>query len=629
MKNNYLRLSLLCLLSQFIVNNVFSQDNPFGIRYQDSIQIALQKFNMQFVAYPQDNEIAPCPKIGQPKLQLPLPQVPLPTEGDPINVIGDTTRAFMKTDSVDRNVFWIHGLNGNTNSLAIAAKASEAGMIPPHPSFPARKIRSYRGLPSNTVQLYSEENGIAATSSDLDYYARTDVPLASLTERDFIISHSQGGIVGREWLRNMDKNPQIYKTYAYGLVTFGTPHGGAEILNNCRPNLGRDKVPKFMKDACEALGSATLIPTINDNFATSLLPSAQMKKIIAGSCSFLSKSIIPIVIDNYYKPTTKDFYVSAPFLEGETINGQYVEGLNQYTSKVPVVQFYGIEEQPILWRFMGSTMDVENVQKDSSNNKLYFGFSNDDLLPKKVNDLIIEYSAKFELEKSKEKSLKKASAAATATATTILILPGANGLAFAFYASAMILMKKSRDAKQNKEAYDRGKVWLTNANDYYLTDLIGARVSKTNLKCQTVGLVYCRSAQYNPAGSGVPATEVKMNYATYPSNNICSDFPNKSLTYTGYFYESPWNKSTRGDCQGMVQQVIQSWTTVYSYKENDGVVLAESAQYPIKVDPLQSKFYVKMPKTNHDQMKNCTATKTGLTNLYEGELGKFFRTEIR
>ncbi len=624
MKNSKPYSTLICSIVIALCFTTSAQQNPIAVKFQDSIQFALEKYHLKLFAYPQGYENVPCPIIGQPRYQLPQPEVPRPAEPEePVRIIGDTARAYPKTED-DRNVFWIHGLNGNTNSLAVPAKASQFG-VPYDPSFPPRKIRSHRGLStsgSNAVQLYSEDLGIAATSGDLENYAHTTLSQNEKTIYDFIVAHSQGGIVGREWLRNMDLQPQLYDTYAHGLVTFGTPHGGAEVLNNCRPNLGRDRLPAFVNEACQSLGGAIIVPKLNANFLTSLIPSNYMKAIIGKGCGVLSNSIIPLTMDNYYKATTKDFYVGSPFLIGETVNGTHRQGLNEYVSKVPVVQFYGVEEQPIMWRFMSSTMDIGEVQKNSPNAELYFGYTNDDQLPIKVNNLINEFAAGYEYEKGEEKKTKKKLAGSIFVTGLSPIVGGAMILYF---------NKKLKDARQNKEAYDKGKVWLTNANDYYLTDLIGARESKTVMQCRVVGVVSCRNNVYNPLGSGVPATEVQINYITYPQNNICGNYPGQVLTYNGYHYSSPWSNNTTGNCTGTVQQVISSWITTYSYKENDGVVLAESAKYPIKID-LQggnTQSFVLMDRTNHDQMKNCIETKTGLLNLYKGEYGKFFKTDKR
>jgi hypothetical protein len=62
----------------------------------------------------------------------------------------------------------------------------------------------------------------------------------------------------------------------------------------------------------------------------------------------------------------------------------------------------------------------------------------------------------------------------------------------------------------------------------------------------------------------------------------------------------------------------------YTNKENDGVVLAESAGIPILTSVAKYPKVVKIKKTNHDQMKNSSETKQALKDLYEGKHGKLF-----
>lgn len=616
MKTNIFSILVLSCLAITSAPTVNAQDNPNTVLYEDTIQQKLDRFGLKIKSYPLQQGGVECPIVGQPIYRLRTPILATPEEGVPAQLTGDTT-LFGKTTNL-RNVFWIHGLNGNSNSLAVAARVSQYGGV----GFPARKIRSFTGVSSSTsnaVQLYSEDQGIGATAGMLNNYGYQNLNVQDRTTYDFVIAHSQGGIVGRNWLRQMDLRPTLYDKYAYGIVTFGTPHAGAEVLNNCRPNLGRDRVPAFMSEACQSLGGAIVIPKLNSKFLTSLIPSSYVQSMIASGCDALANSIIPIVMDNYYKATTKDFYVGAPFLNGEVVNGVAVQGLNQYQANVPVVQFYGVEEQPIMWRFMSSTMDIGEVQKNSPNAEIEFGYTDDNQLPNKVNALINDFNANFEYELEREREFrKKAKKAGWST-------PLGGGISVALY---FIWTRKADVAKENKDAYGRAKTWLTNANDYYLTDLIGARVSQSTLECRVRGLYYCRSQQYNPLGSGVPATPIEIRWVNYSTSGGCRNYVTQPISDGNYHYSSPWSSNTVGACSGQVTEVISSWTNTYTYKENDGVVLAESAKFPVPVNSNQSRMIEIMDNTNHDQMKNCIETKRALLKLYDGRLGRFFETEM-
>ncbi len=71
------------------------------------------------------------------------------------------------------------------------------------------------------------------------------------------------------------------------------------------------------------------------------------------------------------------------------------------------------------------------------------------------------------------------------------------------------------------------------------------------------------------------------------------------------------------------------YKTEVIYKDNDGMVLAESAGAGLNVQNGLDHYIIKMEKTNHEQMKNSRATMHTLNALYNGEYGDFFRTNKR
>jgi hypothetical protein len=203
------------------------------------------------------------------------------------------------------------------------------------------------------------------------------------TEKDFIIAHSQGGIVAREWLRNMEESPSQFPKYAHGLVTFGTPHTGAQVLNNTRPDM-ENKLPAFFNEACISLATANVTEKVNASFFTRLLLSNTVRNAIGAGCSILSESIIPFAMADYHKSTTQNFYVGAPFLTQPNQYG-HPTSLSNYTLKVPVVQFYGVEETPVIWKFFSSTLEIGEDKLDNTEN--LFNYDKDDQIEKKVSNI--------------------------------------------------------------------------------------------------------------------------------------------------------------------------------------------------------------------------------------------------
>ena len=610
MKKNVLILSSLILSW---VNLAFAQESQSTIfKYQDSVNNQLFKYGIPMLDYP-PLDIAPCQRSGSPSLTVTSRFDPNYEQVNPVvGISGDTTTTIDPINAdKEINIYWIHGLNGTTETWKVAAKCTSVGSD--DNTFPARKVFSVMG---SGVQTYHETDGVSIAVSDLKALALKDPTFH--TDKDYIIAHSQGGIVSRDWLRKIEQHPSSYDNHVHGLVTFGTPHAGALILNNTRSDM-KNKLPGFFNEACTSLGDALVTPAINSNFWTNLLISDNMKnKIINNSCDVLSNSIIPSAFDNYENATTLDYYVGSPFLTGYESSTGHIQGLSEYVLKVPVVQFYGVEEQPILWRFMSSTMNMGEAHL-GHNSEREFGFTKDDQLMDKVNNLVNDFEAKYQYEKDQEEYYQKGKN--ISAVFSWLILPAASY----FYYMSMIT-----DAQENQDAYFNAKVWLSNANDYYLTDIVGARVNTISLECHIIDNLDCRDLRYNPVNSGVPPVKINMDRKYISSANACTELSGP-ITITDYHFLGHNGSEWHGPCSG-TQTVISTWVNTYYYKDNDGVVLAESGSADIPVDmnlPNVVHNRIPLPLTNHDQMKNSTITKNVLSSLYDGYYGRFFKVGKR
>jgi hypothetical protein len=566
--------------------------------HQDSLKATLERFGIRLIDFPE--WATQCPKF---KAELPDGGKKSPWEP-----YIDTTKVVHRpgtdTSTIDKeiNIVWVHGLNGSKNSLYPPAYATQVG-IPG--IFPARRAKSHGTQGDAKEQLYSENYGITPASFDVSYFANLSIPPSARTNKDFVIGHSQGGIVAREWLRNIKKQPANYPNLVHGLVTFGTPHGGAQILNNCRPNLG-NKVPAFMNHACHSLSGALVTPKINSNFWTSLLISKSLENEIKGfMCNALVNTVIPLSLSSYYKETTKDYYVNSPFLIGRQGTSGHIEGLSEYAMDVPVVQFYGVEEQPILWRFLGSTLGIGNDEGQLSQDK-FFAYGNDDKFVADINAMINEFQWREESERNRAEFHRKR------MHKTL------------FLGSKM----KYKEAKENADAYYLAWAWLSQANEFYLTDLVGGKVVSSTLECRIIDNIDCSRTASNPRMDPL-AKNLKVSYNFVSTGTTCTLAPINTL-YKNYTHQTPTGPEFMGNCEG-TRITFPTWKNTYYYKDNDGVVLAESAKQKIKMsdNPLISHVVVPMPKTNHEQMKNSEATKRALYSLYNGENGLFFKVEPR
>jgi hypothetical protein len=614
------QLNLIALVLIYILVNSktsIGQENPIDtnqilFKNQKALEAQMAKFGIKTLEFPEGDF---CERSGPPTAKnghIAIPNVPY--IGEPVDyATSDSTAGEWPEVTGNINIFWIHGLNGNTNSLRVPAHTTQFG---DGPSFPARKARSFRGIASSNshaVQLYSEDGGITDASGDMENYAHFALDSIETTSRDFIIAHSQGGIVGREWLRNMDKRPNSYFKYAHGLVTFGTPHWGAEILNNTRPEL-RDKVPTFIDEACQALSGPIVNNSIKSGFLTRLVLTPSLRSNIQRKlCNTLSETIIPFSLASYFKQTTRDFYVGSPFLIGKTdANGNHVQGLSEYALKVPIVQFYGVEEQPILWKFLSSTRGMGHDEMDNATTK--YGYAQDDQMELEVNNRLNEYVAGQISEQKELDRLRKS--------------------VYRRFMSRLTLKTPAIfDAEARVRSYEKAILWLSNANDYYLAELIGGRkATKRISSCLVIESLSCKDT--TSVGTAYPRVHLNFSYEVGPdvSGKNCDITP-ISVKYRNYAFKGLDGTTWYGKCTGS-QSAILTWKVEATYIANDGVVLAESAAKKIlqdkSADPRITHRVALMRNTNHDQMKNCLETKIALLNLYQGDkLGRFFKVELK
>lgn len=537
----------LALFALVLVAKMEAQtDSTLVFKYQEEFFTALKNFNIPIL---QNQNIGYCYDEGvlsfvrERRTEDTVWSIAPQIDPDSLPIYYDTKL---------KNVYWIHGLNGSVTSWALAALATSSPNYAT-PEFPNRYINSVRGPSSG--QTYGENVGISAASFDMNSVANLYVNSDS-THKDFIIAHSQGGIVSREWLRNMEEFPNSFPDYAHGLVTFGTPHAGAQILNNTRSDMG-NMLPAFFGEACKVMANVEVAPLINNSFLTRLLLSNTIRNSIGAGCNILSENIIPYAMSNYYKPTTKDYFVGASFMTSPKHN--HPTGLMDYTLKVPVVQFYGVEESPVIWKFFSSVMEMGESWIDSS--ERLFAYDADSLIEIKVNQMRDEFIAKRQITEAHRDGLRKTPCwgfilGGLAIGAPIVGVAGAAGC----YTYVAL---KNKEYSNSITAYNIATNWINNAPDYYL-EIIGAR------------------------------EEVLVPFTL----NIFG----RDLTL---------------------------YKTEVIYKDNDGVALAESAGAKIKVQDEPNNFRIKMPKTNHEQMKNSRRTRDALNALYDGKYGGFFQTNKR
>jgi hypothetical protein len=311
-------------------------------------------------------------------------------------------------------------------------------------------------------------------------------------------------------------------------------------------------------------------------------------------------------LDNYFKSTTNDYFVGAPFLEGTPTS----QGLSQYELNVPVVQFFGVELQPVMWRFMSSNLNIGHDYLD--NTQKIFGYNQDDQLQIKVQGMINEFDAKAILE---DREIEHQRGIINKAKKSIIYLR-----------QAIAAVDKIKIAQENKHAYVKAKNWLADANEVYQVELLGDKKTQVVMECHLIEELDCYDPNKNPKGF-MPPIKLIMEHKYRGTGAFCSG-PSIADKYTNYKF--PGNDGTiwKGNCEG-TQLFLSALKIIHVPLENDGIVLVKSAASRIKVKTGNSHAITIMPETHHDQMKNSEQTRIALNNLYDGILGDFFSIPLR
>ncbi len=143
----------------------------------------------------------------------------------------------------DRNVFWVHGYQGNSQSLRMPGE--DAG-------------KKYR-IKSRFPDYNASQSSLNACADELRSDINAVLNGAVNTEKNFIVAHSMGGLVTRV-LGEM-ANPAGGPAYN-GVITFGTPHLGAAVANTLVNS--PEKINAFLTQACKELSAGPVNESINN-----------------------------------------------------------------------------------------------------------------------------------------------------------------------------------------------------------------------------------------------------------------------------------------------------------------------------------------------------------------------------
>ena len=466
----------------------------------------------------------------------------------------------------ERIVYWVHGLGGNVGSWAKAADASTYKEWNTG-GFEARKLQS------RTISY--DENASLLNAAG---YMRSDIDAAvggQNTENidpnnNFIIAHSQGGLVSSA-LMYLDFGSQprpAEERYYGGVVTVCSSMQGAAILNHT------EDLYQMSEDACQALTAGP-----KEEFTSSSLfklidffkrgdQGELVEEAVDGVCEFVKEGIMPSLFSGNVVPTTENFSVGADPINW--FNSVSTPGVDR-------VAFYAVEPNDnLLWRTMEYMAESPNATENG-----YWG-ANEDF--DEIWDIVVGMRNEYESKYIHNKNL--------AIFYEVFYGMPCNGWQWVFqYLNCSINEGKYYDAINRRNGWKKGLDWIDSASDVYRAN-IGA------IEVQSTSTTYCRCLNddfLDPMTGGEPFT----------------------------ITQGPCVPSS--DCLAQNEFIEVTLNTIN--KPSDGVVLAESAM-DVNGDN-ETAAAVKLANTSHMQSRNNSELKDALTNLYNGEYGVFFTTEVR
>jgi len=280
--------------------------------------------------------------VGQESMleqDVKVERIPDPVEVSPSSAMVNNVPISDTPLGNNRLIFWLHGLGGDGFSWSTVS-ADIQGRY---------DIVSVINLTYSTTQLHSA--GVHLNNDIGSEAAGTNNPDPA---SNFIIAHSQGGLVSRAGYKSfIEDDSDLNNPLGYGgIVTFGTPHQGAQIINNI------PMLESFISSSCDVLTSGPVLEEWNGNWILAMFSSNGMENIVTGICTFIGFDLVPFMMNDFTPSITDDYKVGAPYLAAlNEFDSNLDENSEDYIHKVA---FYGVEESPVVWRTSYSLLNDVN-----------------------------------------------------------------------------------------------------------------------------------------------------------------------------------------------------------------------------------------------------------------------------
>lgn len=354
-----------------------------------------------------------------------------------------------------KNIYWIHGMAGGEGSWSKAVSYTEW------------EYGQYvQNIKINYGDSYYDIADVAANS--LSYFGDKqpvgDTALAEEMKRDYIIAHSLGGLVARQFDLYYNTKNQFIKPFG-GIVTFGTPHLGAHLAHIKKNE--EHVIDHFIKTTCSDLLAGPVKDTILQNkiakVVDNLLVSVDGGEWLTNElCDWITKLGIELAEEEFSLPIANSLVPGNEKLV-EIANTPYPG------EELHSIAFYGEEHDEkddmairFLFGIKYNALSYPSMQADAMD---------DDALAT-AQELRQYYEEKYEYYKSKNVNNQN----------WMIPLAPIFGIPINYYINGI-----NKDYRQAESAFYRGLRWFDLLNARWKI-LIGARTIihdvETNCRCE-------------------------------------------------------------------------------------------------------------------------------------------------
>lgn len=252
-----------------------------------------------------------------------------------------------------RTVVWVYGLGGDP--MITWSKADEF----------SQNDWNVFGLKPTYGDL-----GLESAGEDLNTFLANNQGDFYGTKQPYIIAHSMGGLVSRASEKLYFDDPNLDNPYG-GIVTFGSPHKGAEILDNI------EELKGLLNEMCILFGPYIALKYSGLKYLIDVFPRKQ-QSLAEETCPDAVDLAFMNLADEYLAPITQDL---TPSNEEGYLNTE----LNNFNGD-PAIRsraFYGVELDNEVYRFAKwfvnspEAEDFGEATEDQDYVRLYQGFYNE------------------------------------------------------------------------------------------------------------------------------------------------------------------------------------------------------------------------------------------------------------